>query len=252
MPEITSPSNDKVKWVRQLHKSSTRKKLGLFIVEGHKEIDFALAAGYKPHSFYGFGQIGKLPADTYSLSHEAYEKISYRSGEKNNLLGVFYQQEVSLAELKLGAKPFLLVVEGVEKPGNLGAIIRTADGAGADGVIVTDPLIDIYNPNVIRASLGTFFSKPIIHALNQEFLYFAQTNKLALFGAALTPAAQAYTTSDFNQPLALLMGAEATGLSDFWLQHAQPIIIPMLGQNDSLNVSAAAAVLAYEVLRQRS
>ena len=254
MFQIDSPANDKIKWLVRLHKSSARKELGLFIVEGRKEVNFALEAGYKPHSFYSDAETPDWPAagEHYTLSPLAYQKISYRDNESNNLLAVFYDPKKSLADIKLGSKPFLIVVESIEKPGNLGAIARIADGCGADGVIIAGNSVDIYNPNVIRASVGTVFSKTVVSATNEEILAYGKKHGLQFFAAALVPGAKPYVDTDFKTGLGLVLGSEATGLSDFWLNNAQPIVIPMKGRNDSLNVSAAAAVLAYEVVRQRA
>jgi RNA methyltransferase, TrmH family len=237
-----------------LHKSSTRKELGLFIVEGRKEISFALESGYKAHSFYSSEESPDWPAEAehYTLSPMAYQKISYRDNESNNLLAVFYDPKRTLGDVKLGAKAFLIVVESLEKPGNLGAIARIADGCGADAVIVAGNNVDIYNPNVIRASVGTVFSKTVVAATNEEILEFGKTHNLTFFAAALKPDAKNYTDCDFNQPLGLVLGSEANGLSDFWIGRATPVVVPMKGRNDSLNVASATAVLAYEVIRQRS
>ncbi len=255
MLRLTSPQNEKLKWLGQLHKASVRRRLGLFLVEGQKEINFALQAGYRPHSFYSWGTVTsqKLPsqAPLYDLSRAAYEKVTYRTSQVNNLLGVFYDPKLKLADLKLGPQPFLIVVETIEKPGNLGAIIRTADGAAADAVIVGNEYIDIYNPNVIRSSVGCIFIKPVVSASNQAVLNFLKSNNIQVYGAALVPESKNYLEADFKKPSALILGSEASGLSSFWLKNSQPIVIPMKGKNDSLNVSSAAAVLAYEVQRQR-
>lgn len=256
---ITSPSNPKVKWVKSLHKNSTRRSEGVFLVEGIKEIAYALDGGFVPHTFfmcpeiYGEVDLGSQSLDLrnfYTVSKEVFEKITYR-GSSDGLLGVFHTRERSLDELNLNENPFLIIVEAVEKPGNLGAIIRTADGAGADAVIVCDPKCDVFNPNVIRSSVGTLFSKQVVAANNSDVYDFLEKHEITAYGALLSKEAKPYTETDFSSPTALVLGTEHEGLSDFWQKRSQPIQIPMLGSNDSLNVSNAAAVLAYEVVRQR-
>lgn len=254
---ITSTFNPKIKWVKSLHKNSTRRKEGVFLVEGAKEIAYALDGGYLPHSLYICPEVygEDLPqqenTEIYSISKECYEKIAYRTGS-DGLLAVFEAKQRSLDELNFSEIPYFIVVESVEKPGNLGAIIRTADGAGADGIIVCDELTDIFNPNVIRSSVGTIFSKQIVTASNQMVYDFLQKHEINIFGAVIAKESQLYTQADFTAPCAIILGTEHEGLSDFWKQRVRPVVIPMRGSNDSLNVSNAAAVLAYEALRQRS
>ncbi len=258
MELITSSKNEKVGWLKSLRKSATRKELGLFAVEGGKEIGYALESGYRPHSLLTradrydqdlanqFSEVAKT-----KLSESLFSKLVYREDEPSGLIAVFHAKDSTLNSLSLSDNPFLLVVEGVEKPGNLGAIIRTADGAGVDAIIVAGDTVDIYNPNVIRASVGCVFTKQVVAAQNQSIKTFLDKNNIQVFGAELTPKAKPYTGVDFTKPLALVLGPESSGLSDFWLQNSQPIIIPMKGRNSSLNLSAATAVLAYEVIRQR-
>jgi TrmH family RNA methyltransferase len=256
IPFIASTSNPKIKWVKSLHKNSTRREEGVFVVEGAKEIAYALDGGYLPHSLfvcpeiYGEDVPKQAGTEIYSISKDCYEKIAYR-GSSDGLLAVFKSKERSLEALTFGENPFFIVVESVEKPGNLGAIIRTADGAGADGVIICDAKADIFNPNVIRSSVGTVFGKQVVAASNEEVYDFLEKHEIAAYGAILSDASVVYSQSDHTVPTALILGTEHEGLSDFWVQRSKPIVIPMLGENDSLNVSNAAAVLAYEVVRQR-
>lgn len=253
---ITSPANPKIKWVKNLHKNSTRKAEGVFFVEGLKEISFALDANYLIHSLYICPEIfsGEIPTypgiEAYTLSKQCYEKIAYREGAEG-LLAVFHIRKRVLNELTLSGNSLLLIAESVEKPGNLGAILRTADGSGADAVIVCDPKVDIFNPNVIRASLGTVFTKQVVVASKEEVFQYLQEHNITAYGAILSAISKKYSSQNYNLPTAFILGTEHDGLSEFWQQRCTPIQIPMRGKNDSLNVSVAAAVLAYEAVRQR-
>lgn len=251
---ITSVQNPRVKWLRSLHKNSVRKAEGVVIVEGHKETSLALAAGWELHSLYVCPEIAQYPFATLEpthLSKMVFARIAYRENS-DGILAVFKAPQSDISSLVLSKNPLLLLVEAIEKPGNLGAIVRTADGCGADAVIVCDPRCDIYNPNAIRASVGTLFTKPVFALSNQQVLDYLAAHSITPYAALLSDASKPYDSMDFSTPTALIVGTEHEGLSDFWQQHATPIIIPMLGVNDSLNVSNAAAILAYEALRQRT
>lgn len=253
--DITSISNPKIKWLRSLHNNSTRKKDGVFLVEGAKEIAMALDGGYKPNSFFLAPEIAGDVKDMgnehmFTISKDCFEKVAYRKGS-DGLLAVFHEKKKGLDELTFGENPFFIILEAVEKPGNLGAIIRTADGAGADAVIVCDEKIDAFNPNVIRSSVGTLFTTQVATASNEAVYDFLQKHEITAYGARLSKESKPYHVQDFTRPTALIFGAEHDGLSAFWQERAQPIIIPMHGVNDSLNVSNATAILAYEVVRQR-
>lgn len=226
------------------------------MVEGTKEIALALDGGYQPQSFFLCpeiaGETSEIGAtEMYTISKECFKKIAYRSSS-DGVLAVFQTKNRSLDELTFGENPFFIVIEAVEKPGNLGAIIRTADGSGADAVIVCQENTDIFNPNVIRSSVGTVFTTQVVSGSNDEVLDFLQKHEITSYGAALVRGAVRYTEADFTHPLALVLGTEHDGLSKFWLENSQPVIIPMNGENDSLNVSVATAILAYETVRQRS
>lgn len=256
MSEITSTANPKIKWVKSLHKNSTRRSEGYFLVEGAKEIAAALDGNFLPHSLfvcpeiYGENVVIEAASELYTVSQEVFEKITYRSGS-DGLLAVFQTKERRIDELTFGDTPLFLIVESVEKPGNLGAIIRTADGAGVDGVIICDQKADLFNPNVIRASVGTVFSTQVAAADNAAVFDFLEKHEITAYGAILSNDSAPYTQVNLAGPTALILGTEHEGLSEFWKQRSQPIIIPMHGQNDSLNVSNAAAILAYEAVRQR-
>lgn len=261
-PLISSTANPKIKHVQALQKARTRKQSGTFLVEGGKEIDMAIQAGYQVEQLLwcealdkdkrcqrwldqGLSETIVLP-----ISETVFEKIAYRD-QKDGLVAVMQQQSHRLQDLSLRDNPLVLIAEGVEKPGNLGAILRTADGVGADAVIVCDPHTDMYNPNVIRSSVGCFFNVPLVATDNATCYTWLQEKGIATVATAIT-ATQRHDEADLSGPIALLLGTEATGLSPFWLDKAEiQIKIPMLGVNDSLNVSVATGIVAYEALRQR-
>jgi TrmH family RNA methyltransferase len=262
MEQITSLQNSKIKNVVKLQKASERKEQQLFIVEGHKEICMAIDAGYAMHSLFFCLSMGlkmqqiellaQHSESVYDISKDVFSKIAYREGS-DGLLALFRQKETTLNNIKLGKTPLIIVLESVEKPGNLGAIIRTADAANADAIIVCDPRTDIYNPNVVRSSVGCLFYKQIVACTNVEAHNWLQKNNITSYAAALSDKSKPYHEFDYKTPTAMIMGTEADGLSDFWLNHAnEKVIIPMLGKNDSLNVSAATAVLVFEAARQRN
>lgn len=253
--DITSPSNPKIKWLRSLHNNSTRKKEAVFLVEGAKEIAMALDGGYQPHSFFLAPEIAGEVKDMgnenmFTISQDCFEKVAYRKGS-DGLLAVFHAKSKKLSELTFKENPLFIIIESVEKPGNLGAIIRTADGSGADAVIVCDEKTDVFNPNAIRASVGTLFTTQVTTASNDVVYDFLQKHEITTYGAILSKDSKLYNEQDFTRPTAIILGTEHDGLSKFWQERVEPIIIPMNGVNDSLNVSNAAAILAYEALRQR-
>ncbi|HEX6462108.1 MAG TPA: TrmH family RNA methyltransferase [Candidatus Saccharimonadales bacterium] len=253
---ITSPANPKIKWLVSLHKHANRRREGVVIVEGNKEINFALDAGLRLEELFIVKELSDnnlLPGaeKNFLISKTCFEKAAYRANS-DGLIGIFAEPRRSLSSLQLSKAPFIIILEAVEKPGNLGAIIRTADGASADAVIVCDERCDIWNPNAIRASVGTIFSTPVFTATKEIVAAFLKEKSIQPFAAALTKNAIPYTSTSFKGPAAIIFGTEANGLSDFWLAHTTNIIIPMHGKNDSLNVSVAAGVLAYEVVRQRT
>lgn len=251
-------------------KSRLRKRTGLFVVEGYREVMHCLQAGYKAHSVY-FNtsifdeqsqadiatKIEQLPHNNdikfYSLSKEVYAKVAYREGTEG-VIAVINEKPLKLNNIILPQdhNPLVLVVESVEKPGNLGALLRTADACGLDAVLVCDPLTDLYNPNLIRSSLGGIFTKQVVACTNEEAYQWLKEHNIAIFTAQLQDSEWYYDT-DFIQPSAIVMGNEATGLTDFWRKVSNAKIkIPMLGQLDSLNVSVSAAILCYEAVRQRN
>lgn len=260
--EIRSAQNPKIKALAQLEKPRMRREEGVFVIEGFREIRLAQEAGYdiqqvfwcrsvvSPHPVEAF--IAALPesASVYDVSADLFAKIAYRENV-DGLLVVARMRSLELAQLRLPPNPLLLVLESVEKPGNLGAILRTADAARVDAVLVCDPQTDIYNPNVVRASLGCLFSCQIAVDSSANVLAFLRQRGIRAYAAALT-ATQWYHQADFTVPSAIVMGSEAFGLSETWLRGTDARIkIPMLGKVDSLNVSASTAILVYEARRQR-
>ncbi|MBE6224258.1 MAG: RNA methyltransferase [Bacteroidales bacterium] len=266
--EIASAQNPKIKEVALLlEKSRERRKEGLFVVEGLREIRACLRNGYKVRSvFYNAcilaaEEIVKMfPAGVdadvalFSLSEAAYSKIAYRENTEG-VVAVVEQKRLQLGDVVFGrrwSKPLVLVVESVEKPGNLGALLRTADACGVDAVLVCDPLTDLYNPNLIRSSLGGIFTNQVVACSNEEALGWLRANSINIFTAQLQDS-QWYYNTDMVSPTAIVMGTESTGLTDFWREASNAKIkIPMLGELDSLNVSVSAAVLCYEAVRQRN
>lgn len=256
---ITSTSNPKIKHLLRLHKASERKANGLFLVEGLKEIQAAMAGGFQLHSLYLNSQRENTLATQntdvprYYVSEAVYERISY-GVDKEKILAVFYTKQRLLEHLELKTeKPLIVVLERVEKPGNLGAIMRTANAAGVDAVIVCDSQTDIYNPNVIRSSRGAVFTTPLAVADSSLVHAWLKKRQITIAAAALTRSAIPYHTFDFKTPIAIVFGTEAQGLSDFWLSQSDiQLIIPMQGTADSLNVSISAAVILFEAIRQRN
>jgi len=256
---ITSVHNPKIKSLLSLEKPRERKKQCLFIIEGTKEIGLAIQAGYKiGNIFYceqliSRSQLGALADDklVIPVSKEVFNKIAVRENS-GGAIAVAEMKTHRLDDLKLSSNPLVLVVESVEKPGNLGAILRTADAAGVNAVISCDPQTDFYNPNVIRSSVGCAFTQPIASATSEETIQWLRKNKIKIFCAYLN-SSKPYHQIDFKQPSAIVMGTESTGLSDVWVKSADAnIIIPMFGKIDSMNVSTSAAVLVFEAVRQRS
>jgi TrmH family RNA methyltransferase len=256
---ITSTQNPKVKNLIALEKPRERRKQCLFTIEGKKEIGLALDAGYKIGNLFFCEDIislqevkafAKSDQQLIPVSREVFEKIAVREGT-GGLIAVAEQKTHRLDQLTLGKNPLLLIVEAVEKPGNLGALLRTADAAGVDAVIICDPQTDFYNPNVIRSSVGCVFTNQLASATSDETIQWLKKNNVTIYCTYLQASRQ-YNLTDFTKPCAIVMGTEATGLSDGWVKHSDAnIIIPMQGKIDSMNVSTAAAVVIFEAKRQR-
>ena len=254
--KITSLQNPLIKQIVKLREDKKqRQHEGLMLVEGWDEINLALLAGHIPQMLISAPelvshQIGGVEVETITVTRAVFEKISYRDNP-DGWLGIFPIPKVLLDDLKLNESPLLIVAESIEKPGNLGAILRTADAAGVDALLVCDPRVDIYNPNVVRASRGTLFTVPTIETSNADALAFLRKHNVRIFAA--TPNTETdYTRQDLRGPLAVAVGTEDEGLSNYWLNEADiHIKIPMLGKVNSLNVSIATALIVYEAVRQR-
>jgi TrmH family RNA methyltransferase len=256
--QLSSFKNPKIKELILLReKSRERRERGLFIVEGRREIQNALESGfvieeifYTPEIFSTQGLSEYKAGRYYSLTGELYSRVAYREGTEG-IIAVFRYRERTLSQLKPGKNPLIIVLESVEKPGNLGAVIRTADAADADAVIICDPLTDLYNPNVIRSSIGGIFSRNVVACSSQEAFEWLQANNIKIYTAQLQNA-EWYHETDLSGPVALVMGTESEGLKPFWREKADHRIkIPMSGKLDSLNVSISAAIICFEALRQR-
>jgi len=260
---ITSVKNEHIKSVMRLRDRRGRDATHLTIVEGAREIKRAIESQGSFKEFYIcerfltdsdkeiLERIHSLGVDIYPTSADVFEKIAY--GDRvDGLLGLYQPKKYFLKDIEEKKNIFLFIVEAVEKPGNLGAVLRSCDAVGVDGVIVCDEKTDIFNPNVIRASIGAIFTNKIIVSSSQDVYLYLQKRKITTYAA--TPQAQKlYTSIDGRKSLAIIVGSEEKGLSGFWLQQAiEKIKIPMKGQADSLNVSTSAAVLLYEVFRQRA
>ena len=239
---ITSVQNTRVKHVVALQqKSSLRREEGLFVVEGQREIEHCVACGY---------EVVELYKKDENVNAVVYEKMAYR-GSTEGMIAVVKCKEHTLKNLRLKEDPLIVVLESVEKPGNLGAVLRTAEAAGVDAVIVCDPLTDVYNPNVIRASIGGVFCVPTAVCSSEECIAFLKAHQIQILTAQLQDSYE-YYDYDMRQATAIVMGTESTGLSQQWREAADAHIrIPMLGRLDSLNVSVSAAILMYEAVRQR-
>lgn len=252
---ITSSANPKFKrLIALLQKSSERRESALFTVEGVREISHCIEAGYKPDCIFFCPDIVSeetLPqCRHFALSAGLYAKAAYREGTEG-AIGVFQAIEHPLSSLHLKDNPLIAVLESVEKPGNLGAVLRTCDAAGADALIICDPRTDLYNPNLIRASIGAVFTVPTAVCTTAQAITFLKSEGIRILTAQLQDSSL-YYDCPMTKGTAIVMGTEATGLSDKWRQAADAHIrIPMLGKLDSLNVSVSAAILLYEAVRQR-
>lgn len=256
---LSSTSNPKIKFLLSLEKPRERRKQQLFIIEGRKEILRAIGAGYKiGNIFYCIDQLREEDLEpelrkdklVIPVTQEVFDKIAMRENS-GGVIAVAEMKPHQLADVPTAGNPLYLVLESVEKPGNLGAILRTADAAGVDAVIICDPQTDIYNPNVIRSSIGCLFTKTVAVASSAETIAWLKKNNFAIWCTYL-PASNPYHETDFTKAGAIVMGTESTGLSDEWVKVASSnIIIPMMGKADSMNVSTAAAVVVFEARRQR-
>jgi TrmH family RNA methyltransferase len=254
---ISSTQNPKIKQLLELQqKSSARRQSGLFVVEGKREIEHCINNGYQVETLFCCPEIfgGEAPraegARLIEVTPAIYNKVAYRGGTEG-IIAEVRAADRTLEGLKLSERPLVVVLESVEKPGNLGAILRSADAANVDAVIVCDPLTDLYNPNLIRSSVGAFFYVPCVATTSAACIKWLKQHHIRILTAQLQDSCF-YYESNMKAPTAIVMGTEATGLTDQWRQAAdEHIRIPMLGAVDSLNVSVSAAILMFEAVRQR-
>lgn len=265
--ELTSLQNPKVKTLVKLRDRRAREKNSLFLIEGYRELQRAAISNHPIQAlfycealFLGSNEkqliekIKEKGATTYSCTKEVFQKVSYRD-RPDGLIALAPQKHHLIEELgsllnKEGS-PFLIVAEAIEKPGNLGTILRSSDAVGLDALVVCDRCTDIHNPNVVRASVGTLFTVPVVEASSQETIDWLKANKIKIL-AATPSATEEYTEVDMREPLAIAVGTEQLGLSDLWMEQADiQVKIPMCGIADSLNVATATTLLMYEALRQR-
>ena len=259
--KITSPQNARIKNLIALQRSRERRQMNRILIEGYREISLAIGAGFPIKELYSC-----RPLDTgnfltvlekqvdhrniFEISLEVFERLAYREGS-DGLIAVAEPRLLKLHDVKLSDCPLIIVLEAVEKPGNLGAVLRTADAAQVDAVVVCDPLSDLYNPNTIRSSIGCIFTNQVVSCSSADAIAWLREKNIPTYAAVLT-ATDFYHETNLSGPAALIMGTEATGLSSTWLSGADHHIkIPMLGSIDSLNVSISAAVLVFEAMRQR-
>lgn len=261
---ISSIQNPLVKSLFQLkEKSRARKNSGLFLIEGQREISLAIKGNYELETILFYDkiisedslrkQISALTnqPEIISISQEVYQKLAHRNTTEG-LLAVAKTKSLDLNKLNLKSDyPLILVTEAPEKPGNIGALLRTADAANVDAVIIANPKTDLYNPNIIRSSVGCVFTNQIATGLTEDIITYLKEHNINIYCAELKASAN-YHTQDYTKPSAIVVGTEANGLSDEWLQNStQNIIIPMQGEIDSMNVSVAAGILIFEAKRQR-
>lgn len=260
---VTSVHNERVKHAIRLRDRRDRDREGLLLIEGYRETFRALAGGWRPVTlfccrtlFLGTNEDALIEqcraagADVLDCSETVFRKLSYRD-RPDGLLAVARQKRIGLADLALPADPLLLVMEQVEKPGNLGTMLRSADAAGADAVIVCDPCTDVFNPNAVRSSVGALFLLPVAVASTGETIAWLRARGIRML-AATPAAARNHFECDMVRGTAIIVGAEQYGLSAEWLAEAdERVVIPMRGRCDSLNVASAATILLYEAVRQR-
>jgi TrmH family RNA methyltransferase len=254
--DITSLQNPRVKHIVKLRDDKKQRlQDGVMLVEGYDEIQLALSAGYKPQTLLSAPelashQISGPAAESVTVTRAVFEKMSYRDNP-DGWLAIFSIPHITFDDLKLNDTPLVIIAESVEKPGNLGAMLRTADAAHVDAILLCDPRVDLWNPNVVRASRGAVFSVPTVECDNASALEWLKSRKMRVLAA--TPSAEVlYSNVDLREAVAIAVGTEDKGLTDFWMQNADvKVKIPMMGKINSLNVSVSTALIVYEAVRQR-
>lgn len=259
MKQITSAQNPLIKSLVLLQeKAKARKQSGTFLIEGMREIELALKGNYEIENLFicfelvdsSFNLSTFQSFNPIEISKEVYQKLAYRDTTEG-IIAVAKAKSLSLSDLQLPENPLILVMEAIEKPGNIGAILRTCDAAHVDAVIIANPKTDLYNPNIVRSSVGCLFTNQIAADTTEEVIKFLNKKNITIFAATLQNS-QFYHQQNYTTPTALVVGTEATGLSTAWREkNIQNIIIPMQGEIDSMNVSVASAILLFEAKRQR-
>jgi TrmH family RNA methyltransferase len=259
LKQITSTQNPFIKSLVLLQeKAKARKQSGSFLIEGKREIEIAMKGGYEMETILFLPELiseteaNKLSKSTelIEISKDVFQKLAYRDTTEG-ILAVAKTKSLKLSDLKLSKNPLIIVAEAPEKPGNIGALLRTADAANLDAVIIANPKSDLYNPNIVRSSVGCLFTNQIATGTTSEIINFLKAQKINIYCATLQNSTS-YHTQNYTSPTALVVGTEATGLTQEWREAAtQNIIIPMQGEIDSMNVSVAAAILIFEAKRQR-
>jgi RNA methyltransferase, TrmH family len=259
---ISSLQNPKIRNIIKLQKPSERRIQKLCTIEGLHELKMALAGGYVIRQFYFCPEIAGKEAlnllsdsnfdehSVFEISKAVFERIAYRDSTEG-IYALVEQKSLIIENISLSKNPLVLVIESVEKPGNLGALLRTADAACLDAVLICDPLTDIYNPNIIRSSIGSLFINQVAICSNADAIQWLKLNELKSFAAS--PGGNSfYHETDFTSSSAIIVGSETKGLSEIWLKVCdKQVLIPMLGKMDSLNVSTSAAIMIFEAMRQR-
>ena len=251
---IESLQNEKVKFLSRLVMDNRfRKNSGVFAVEGKQENERARRFGFEPKEYFIcetiFGE--EIPASKVHLvSEKVYEKVAYRCTSQG-IIGIYKAKEFSLKDFSPEENSSIIIVEGAEKPGNLGAILRSCEAFGIDALIVTDPKVDFYNPNVIRSSVGCFFGMNAFAETNDEVLAFLKKQNYRIYSTYMAEDAANLFDKNLKNKSAVIFGTEHSGISDFWLKESENILIPMAGTIDSLNLSNAVAIACYEILRQK-
>ena len=260
MKQITSSQNPFIKSLVQLQeKAKARKQSSTFLIEGKREIELAIKGNYELETVLFLpelisdevlSKLSKSQINLIEINKEVYQKLAYRDTTEG-IIAVAKTKSLALQDLKLPENPLILVMESIEKPGNIGAMLRTCDAANIDAVIIANPKTDLYNPNIVRSSVGCLFTNQIAAGSTEEVIQFLKEKNIAIFGATLQNS-NFYHTQDYTIPTALVVGTEATGLTQAWRDAAtQNVIIPMQGEIDSMNVSVASAILLFEAKRQR-
>jgi TrmH family RNA methyltransferase len=261
---ITSPHNPRVRLAARLRDHRQRRKEQRILIDGTREISRALAAGVALHEVFFCAELCQGPdarrllegivhsgAEVIEVSPAAFARLAFGEREEG-IVAVAAVPPHSLEDLRLPENPFVAVLEGVEKPGNIGAVLRSADAAGVSALVLAAPRTDLFNPNAIRASLGTIFSLPVASSTTEDVLAWLRAHQLQIVAARVEGSA-VYTEIDYRRRTAVIFGSEAEGLTPLWSgDNVRAVRLPMLGAADSLNVSAAAVVLFYEALRQRT